>query len=96
MTGNASVFETQATALDQLADELSARGYQARLAAPSERRPSLAVRNTAVPRMAERVMAEDGWFWWPWADRIAPVTDIAAAAERVSRVLAAGQETSGG
>ena len=34
-------------------------------------------------------MAEAGWFWWPWADRIAPVTDVSTAADRVARVLSA-------
>ena len=25
-------------------------------------------------------MAQGGWFWWPWADRIAPAADAPAAA----------------
>lgn len=96
MEEKASEPETGTVALGQLADELSARGYETRLAAPPARRPSLAVRNPAVPYLAEKVMAEAGWFWWSWADRIAPVADISVAADRVIRVLVADREPSGG
>jgi hypothetical protein len=37
--------------------------------------------------MAEDIMAQAGWFWWPWADRIAPAADVPAAAARVATVL---------
>ncbi len=33
-------------------------------------------------------MADAEWFWWPWADRIAPAADVAAAADAIARVLA--------
>jgi len=38
--------------------------------------------------LAETVMAAAEWFWWPWADRIAPAADVAAAADAIARVLA--------
>ncbi|MGH3067266.1 MAG: hypothetical protein ACRDMI_01615 [Streptosporangiaceae bacterium] len=37
--------------------------------------------------MSEDVACEAGWFWWPWADRIAPVTDVGTAADTIVRVL---------
>jgi hypothetical protein len=85
--------EADTAALGQLADELTARGYEARLT-PDARRPLLAVRNPAAPMLAENVTAHAQWFWWPWADRIAEVADIAGAAERVARVLAVESDTS--
>lgn len=84
------------SSLGMLADELAARGYEAQLITPDGRRPSLAVRNPATPILAENVVADAQWFWWSWADRIAEVTDVAAAAERVAHVLATGKEHSHG
>jgi len=40
--------------------------------------------------LAETVMAVKDWYWWPWADRIAPVDDVAEAAARVASVLRTG------
>jgi hypothetical protein len=56
--------------------------------------PSLQVVNPAAPALAEDVYAgccEDGswWFWWSWAERIASGEDMAGAASRIMRVLAA-------
>lgn len=78
-----------AAALEKLAAELAARGYTAPVLTPHGRPPSLVVSNPAAPRMTETVMAEDGSFWWPWADRIGPVADVNGAADRVARVLRA-------
>ena len=75
-------------ALEKLAAELTARGYETRLIAPDGRPPWLAVINPAATMLAETVMADAEWFWWPWADRIAPAADVAAAADAIARVLA--------
>jgi hypothetical protein len=83
------VHEDPAVALEKLAAELAARGYRTPVLTPYGRPPSLVVSNPAAPRMTETVMAEGGSFWWPWADRIGPVSDVNAAAERVARVLRA-------
>jgi hypothetical protein len=51
------------------------------------RRPYLSVtcRDT---RAAEEVYADEhGWFWWPWAERIAATGDPLAAAYQVSTAL---------
>ena len=77
------------TALEKLGAELSARGFEARLVTPQDRPPWLAVRNPRAEVMAEDVMAQGGWFWWPWADRIGPACDVPAAAARVATVLRA-------
>ena len=79
----------QDAALDKLAAELRVRGYQAHLIAPAGRPPSLAVSNPQATVLAETVMADATSFWWPWADRIAGVADVAGAADVIARVLAA-------
>jgi hypothetical protein len=78
--------------LERLAEELGKHGLRARLTAPPGRVPSLHVVNPAVSRLAEDVYfgrSKDGlwWFWWPWAERIAPGEEHAAAAARIARVL---------
>jgi hypothetical protein len=74
-------------ALEKLAAELNARGYESRLIVPDGRPPWLAVINPAATMLAETVMAYAEWFWWPWADRIAPAVDVATAADAIVRVL---------
>ncbi|HUC58473.1 MAG TPA: hypothetical protein VMA95_13810 [Streptosporangiaceae bacterium] len=78
--------------LEELAAELGRRGLQTSLMTPAGRIPSLHVVNPGMPRLAEDVYvgrSQDGqwWFWWPWAERIAPGGDIAEAAAAVARVL---------
>ncbi len=80
--------------LEGLASRLADRGLRARLIAPPGRVPSLHVVNPVVTSLAEDVYAgraEDGlwWFWWSWADQIAPSEDLDGAAAVISRVLAA-------
>ena len=76
------------TALEELAAELAARGYETRLLTPDAWRPSLAVRNPRVPALSETVLTDGEWFWWSWAERIAAVADVTTAATAVARVLA--------
>ncbi len=80
--------------LEGLAAELDGHGLRARLVTPAGRLPSLHVVNPAAAALAEDVYAGPGrdgqwWFWWSWAERIAAGTDVAAAARRISHVLAA-------
>lgn len=80
--------------LESLALELVRLGLTTRLMAPAGRMPSLHVVNPAAARLAEDVYvgrSQDGmwWFWWPWAERIAPGDEMAAAAALISRVLCA-------
>jgi hypothetical protein len=81
------VYDDDATvALEKLRTELEARGFAAQLETNAGRGQSLAVRNPRAPMLSETVTADAGWFWWPWADRISPVADVVAAADRVARV----------
>lgn len=78
--------------LEGLAAELAKYGLTTRLLAPAGRVPSLHVVNPAVSRLAEDVYvgrSQDGlwWFWWPWAERIAPGDELQKAAELIARVL---------
>jgi GNAT superfamily N-acetyltransferase len=76
-------------ALEELAAGLQALGYEARLTAPQGGLPSLAVTSPHAAVPAERVMADANSFWWPWAERIADVSDAGAAADAIARMLAA-------
>jgi hypothetical protein len=80
--------------LEGLAQELVQLGLIVRLMAPAGRVPSLHVVNPAAARLAEDIYvgrSQDGlwWFWWPWAERIAPGEEMAAAAALIARVLGA-------
>ena len=75
--------------LEQLAAEVNGRDYEARLVAPQDRRPYLHVQNRRAGMLTENIYAGDGWFWWGWAERIAPITDLAAAVATITRVLRA-------
>ena len=80
--------------LETLADELTARGWVARLHTPAGRPPSLYVQNPepGAAMLAEHIMAGPGadgtWaYWWPWADRIATACPPRDAADKITRVL---------
>jgi hypothetical protein len=78
--------------LEVLAEELGRRGMQTTLMTPTGRVPSLHVVNRSVSRLAEDVYvgrSQDGlwWFWWPWAERIAPGDEVDAAATAIAKVL---------
>jgi hypothetical protein len=80
--------------LEGLAAELAKHGLMTRLKAPVGRVPSLHVVNPAQSRLAEDVYvgrSQDGlwWFWWPWAERIAPGDQHDTAASVIARVLSA-------
>jgi hypothetical protein len=85
--------ELEVTSLEKLAAELGARGFETRLAAPEGRVPSLSVTNPQATALTENVVAGEGWLWWSWAERIAAVTDVGAAADAISRVLAHGSSS---
>lgn len=84
------VHEQQAAALESLAAALPPGRYATALTVTERDTPKLCVVNRELPTLAADVYAEAGWFWWPWAKRIGPVDDTAAAAEAINRVLACG------
>lgn len=96
MTGaitDASQAEGQ---LGALADNLSGRGFTARVTRIGRYR-CVKVANPAVPQLAETIYLarSDGawWFWWSWADRIAQASDIETAAFKIAYVLTPNAET---
>jgi hypothetical protein len=74
--------------LEHLATALGP-GFITTLVAGPGRRPRLSVtcRHT---RVGEDVYADNYWFWWPWAERIAATSDPLAAAHHVSAALRGG------
>lgn len=80
--------DTEQTAwLDKLAAELAAHGHEAHVVTPQGRQPYLHVRNPGV--LAENVLCDGQFYWWPWAQRIAATSDVRGAAQAIMRVLRA-------
>lgn len=94
----AALARTRIAYLERLGDELRDRGFAVRLTVPQGGPPSLHVVNPHASALAENILAESSagtwWFWWSWAERIAPADDLRSAAGRVTRVLAATGEYS--
>jgi hypothetical protein len=76
-----------AAALEKLAAELGGLGFQCRLVDPAPELAWLEVTNPRVRVLSERILAQSGWFWWPWAERLAEAGDVVGAAARIARVL---------
>lgn len=77
--------------LHALADDLNKRGFGARVLATGDKL-RVWVENLSAPQLSEAVYAapaEDGswWLWWSWADRLAPIEDVDAAAFKIAYVL---------
>lgn len=81
-------------ALEKLAVELGGLGFHCRLVQPAPEMPWLEVTNPQATVLSERILAQNGWYWWPWAERLAETGDVTGAAERVARVLRASGEGS--
>lgn len=82
--------------LDRLAGELDRKyAIRAWVTAPPGRTPALCA--FAGPGREQDVYADaaDGtwWYWWPWAERIAPVRDPGRAAAAIAGELASGAGT---
>jgi hypothetical protein len=77
------------TELEKLAAELDGQQYEARLVIPPGRRPFVYVCNRRAGMLKENIYAGDGYFWFGWAERVAAITDVSAAAEKIARVLRA-------
>lgn len=81
--------------LQALATQLGRAGLSTRLTHPIGRPPTLHVLNPGQPELEEQVMidqCENGawWFWWPWAERIAPAAQMGEAAASICRVVSVG------
>jgi len=90
---NAQDLAAGAAELEKLAAELDGKTYVVTLETVQGRRPCLSITNRHATQLTEFIYAAPGgdgqwWFWWGWAQRIAVVSDIAAAAvDRALRVL---------
>src|SRR5258708_6877903 len=78
---------------ERLAEPLRAAGWEAWLTASVSRLPYLRVLNPAMRALNDDVLAApdscgEWWYWWSWAERIAPVHDTGRVVARVARVLA--------
>ena len=85
--------EADVTALEKLAAELTARGFETRLAVPQGHVPSLAITNPQATALSETVVADEDWYWWSWGERVAPVADVSEAAGAIARVLSTGSSS---
>jgi hypothetical protein len=91
MTTGGDAARQAAMQLGVLAVNLRARGFTAQVTRAG-RRECVGVANQSVPQLSETVYAapaDDGtwWFWWSWADRIAPVSEVETAAFKIAYVL---------
>lgn len=75
--------------LEKLAEALNKHGLPAIVLTPPGRRPCVQAKSPQSSMLREDVYAEAGWFWWSWADRLAPVTDVESAARKITQVLGA-------
>src|SRR5260370_9545270 len=76
----------EAAELEKLAAELDGQAYALTLMS-GHGRSHLHITNRRAPVLSERVYCEGDWFWWPWAERVAAVADLAGAVAAVDRVL---------
>jgi hypothetical protein len=80
--------------LEALAADLNGRGFATKIM-PHGRYPSVRVVNRTALHLSDQVFvarASDGsvWFWWSWAERIAPTGRPDMAAAKIAHVLDAG------
>jgi len=90
-----AITDLQRAALEALAAALDPGDFVTTLTAHRDRAACLAVtsRHAAI---GEDIYVADEWFWWSWAERIAPVSDVTTAAGKVATVLGAVPESARG
>jgi hypothetical protein len=88
----ASVSGTARSYLEPLAEALSKRGLTASVTRIGDGPSYIDVINRDAPDLWESIFAAqtagEWWFWWSWAERIAPATEIEFTAGRIAHVLA--------
>jgi hypothetical protein len=91
--GAALPAENQIACLDALAAEMIARGWAACITTPPGRPVRLFVQDPDDPAMSGYIAASlgdasgDWWYWFDWAERIAPAAIPATAAEAIASRL---------
>ncbi len=84
---NEQDLKAGAVELEKLAAELDGREYTVSLVTGGGRRPHLNITNRCAAVLSENVYSDGEWFFWGWAQRIAPIADLAGAAAAIDRVL---------
>jgi len=83
--------EEAARQLEALAKDLEVQGFAAQVVNTGGY-AGVSVTHRAVSQLSETVYAAPAgygtwWFWWSWADQIAPVSDVQTAAFKIAYVL---------
>jgi hypothetical protein len=81
--------------LDRLAGVLGRRGLATSLVAPAYRVPRLLVTHPgggSEEVYTGRCLDRSWWYWWPWAERIAPETSLDRAARVIEQQLTRSRE----
>jgi hypothetical protein len=73
--------------LEELATVLGSQYYVTSLVIRQGSPPRLVVASRQVPLLSETIYARHGFYWWSWAERIAPAADVHRAASRIAWVL---------
>jgi hypothetical protein len=86
-------YELAVIKLEELADDLGARGFATTLVTGGGH-PSLTVVHRLATHLSESIYAAPAkdnswWLWWSWAERIAPVGETGTAAAKITHVLTA-------
>jgi len=74
--------------LEKLAVELAVRGFPTTITTPDGRPSYLTAQNPDTSALSVMILADQGFYWWSWAERIGPASDVASAARRIAHVLA--------
>jgi hypothetical protein len=73
-------------ALEALAAGLDPRTFVTTLTTGRGRPPRLTVARRHT-QLSQDIYADCGWYWWAWAERIAPTSDMPAATAAIARAL---------
>jgi hypothetical protein len=83
---NATDRDPDVTALERLAAELDPSDFVTMLVTGDNQVPYLDVA-TRSPQLSETIYVQDGCYWWSWAERLTPITDVPTAAAKIAAVL---------
>ncbi len=73
-------------ALERLTAELDPGTFVAAIVSGG-RAPCLRITNRCAPQLTEDVYAGRGFYWYSWAERLAPVGDVPRAVARIANLL---------
>lgn len=79
--------DTPEQALENLTAALDTREFVTTLVSGTARVSHLTITSRRYTQLSENIYAADGWFWWSWAERLAPVRNVYEAASKIAHVL---------